>query len=226
MLARNEYAAILNDWDDCIDFTKNQEYNCDKDLHLEANMPDLDKKPKSNNVALTVVMVLCASIILAIIAHTLILPTLRYNNAVALMNNGKHEEAIAVFQKLDDYKDSPDKIAKCEKIILLDNKYDTAISLLNNGNFTEARNAFVELDGYKDSNEMIAKCETAISDEKYNSAVELMKNGNYEEAIATFGELGDYKDSVDKIAECEKNILDGKYDDAVVLMNKEKSLKE
>lgn len=45
--------------------------------------------------------------------NTVIIPNGKYNNAIALMDAGKHGEAILLFEALEGYKDSANKIEEC-----------------------------------------------------------------------------------------------------------------
>ena len=60
----------------------------------------------------------CVCVALLVVAVELIIPNVRYNNAVSLMNDGKYEDAIAAFEALDGYKDSTDKIDECNLDVL------------------------------------------------------------------------------------------------------------
>ena len=128
-----------------------------------------------------------------------------YNTAVALMEKGEYEEAIAAFKALDGYKDSVGKIEACEEEAariqaekaLLDT-YNTAVVLMEKGEYEEAIAAFKALDGYKDSVGKIEACETAILDGDYNTALALIDAGKYNEAYAILIALDGYKDSDEK----------------------------
>ena len=108
----HEYALILNDYVNNVDLGLLLDYNCSKDLLLEEQMNDFDKKSNSNNIALTIVVILCALIALAIIFYTLILPSIKYNYAIDLLNAGDFVAAKAAFVELDGYKDSADYISR------------------------------------------------------------------------------------------------------------------
>jgi hypothetical protein len=73
---------------------------------------------KRNKIMLIVTAAACACIAIAILLTQVIIPSNKYNNAVALMNEGKYEEAIASFGTLDGYKDSSDEILNCKKLML------------------------------------------------------------------------------------------------------------
>ena len=92
-------------------------------------------------------------IVFLIILNTVIVPNRKYTDAIALMNEGKYEEATIKFQELDDYKDSKDQIEKC-KTKIMDAKYNSAISLMDTGHIVEAYESLIALDGYKDSTDI------------------------------------------------------------------------
>jgi len=161
--------------------------------------------------ATPVVIVLLAFIV---VLNAVIIPNGRYNDALALMDAGKYEEAIVAFKDLDGYKDSEDKISECETFIL-ENKYQSAISLLNEEKYTQALSAFESLGGYKDSVEKASTCRTLILEDKYQTALSLLNSKNYSEAITAFEELDGYKDSAARITACENAIIqnyESKYD--------------
>lgn len=84
----------------------------------------------------------------------------KYNDAKALYDAGKYEEAQNAFEAINDYEDSKDWIEKC-KSAALDAKYDDATKKLNEGNIVEAYEAFKALGNHKDSADKVA----ALSDQ-------------------------------------------------------------
>ena len=131
-----------------------------------------------------------------------------YEAAVALMNEGKYEEALKAFEALEYYKDIVSYIEKCNTAIL-DGKYNEALALMGEKKYADAILVLEKLDGYKDSVAKIAECNAAIRDaetgertpeEKYSDAVTLMNGGKYIEAVEIFDSLNGYSDSNDKIA--------------------------
>ena len=52
------------------------------------------------------ILAICAIIAIALVIIKVIIPTIKYSAAVALMEEGKYEEAIAAFEAMDGYKDS------------------------------------------------------------------------------------------------------------------------
>lgn len=68
---------------------------------------------RNKKIAIIVAPIICAVIAIVIITITIlnsvVIPNRKYNNAVALMDAGKFDEAIVAFELLDGYKDSAEK---------------------------------------------------------------------------------------------------------------------
>ena len=145
--------------------------------------------------------IVCACIVFLIVLNTVIIPSVKYNAAMDLLNAKKYSEAITAFKALNGYKDSKAQIDKCNTAIM-DGKYNAAMELYNAKKYSEAITAFKALNGYKDSKAQIDKCNTAIMDGKYNAAMELYNAKKYSEAITAFKALNGYKDSAKQIENC------------------------
>ena len=169
------------------------------------------RKAKNKKIAITSAVVAAVIIVAVIIITHVIIPSNNYTQAVALMDNGQYEEAIAAFEVLDGYRDSAKQIEVCEvaiqkaeqeaTIARLDAEYSAAIALMDAGKYEEAMAAFEAMDGYKDSAEMVAACEITIKDAKYDAAMVLMDAGKYKEAAMAFEAIADHRDSTDQVQE-------------------------
>lgn len=133
-------------------------------------------------VVITATIIILVSVFLFVFS-TVIMPALNYNKAVSLMENGDFDMAIAIFEELDEYKDSEKMITNVtnEKI------YKEALNCLENGNFYTAIDLFESIIDYKDSNKKLIEC-------KYNLATYYFENKEYSDAEKLFKEL-DYNDS-------------------------------
>ena len=67
------------------------------------------KKKKRKTIIGIVASVACIAIAFIIVFNTVIIPTDKYNAAIALMNEGKYDEAASIFVELENYKDSVQK---------------------------------------------------------------------------------------------------------------------
>lgn len=173
----------------------------EKDRILSERTETRRKKIKKVSIIVSVTLVI--AIALAIVMDAVIIPNNKYNGAIALMNDGKYEDAISVFEVLDGYKDSATKVMEC--------KYGQAIALMNASEYEKAVLVFEELGDFKDSATQMSVCKTAIKEVAYNYAISLMDTGKHEDAVIAFKELGDYKDSSALIVESSK-IVASKYE--------------
>lgn len=129
--------------------------------------------------------VLIAAFVVVLIVY--IIPQNHYNDAAALLEAGKYDEAITAFTALDGYSDSAARITEAE--------YKKACDLLENEKFAEAVEAFTALGDYEDSKERITEAE-------YRRAVKTFESGTYEDALNLLEPLKDYKDAAEKIETC------------------------
>ena len=106
------------------------------------------KKIKKLSIVVASAIVLLLALVLLV--TNVIIPTINYNNAVALMEAGKYTEAIVAFEALDGYKDSIAQIEAC-KTAVLDEEYNKAIALLDAKDEAGAMAIFMRLGNYKDS---------------------------------------------------------------------------
>ncbi len=68
---------------------------------------------RNKKIAIITTPIVCAVIAFIIVLNTVIIPNGKYNNAIALMDAGKYGEALLVFEALEGYKDSANKIEEC-----------------------------------------------------------------------------------------------------------------
>ena len=141
------------------------------------------------------------------VVNFVIIPSIRYSDAKALMDEERFDEALVAFEALDGYRDS----AEMARVCRLEPQYRNAVALMDEARYEEAIAAFEALDGYKDSAEMITVCRL---EPQYRNAVAMMEEARYEEAIAAFESLNGYKDSAEMLENCNVSL----YDAAVALM--------
>lgn len=115
-----------------------------------------------------------------------------YDAAIALMNAGKYEEAIAAFEAMDGYKDSAEMVTTCETTIK-DAKYDDAMALMDAGKYEEAAMAFEAIAGHRDSADQ-------LQESKYRQALTLIEKASYTEAYDLLVVLNGYKDTTNYLA--------------------------
>lgn len=146
---------------------------------------------------------IAAGIIAVVLLVTqVVLPTVKnnsaYRSAVALMESGKYEEAIAAFEAMDGYKDAQAKIQECANLqqqAKLAAVYQEAAALMAEGRYEEAITIFESLGNYEDAAQKVTECEEGIQENTYQSAIALFENGDRLSAYKLFFSLGDYRDS-------------------------------
>lgn len=119
-------------------------------------------------------------------------PRREFNAAVALMEEGKYEEALAAFQNIFGYAEVDEQVKKCNQI-LTEEKYVSAQKHLDAGDVVGAYELWISLDGYKDSDEKAAAIYdeyqeaklkgTAVGDILYFGAYELSADSTEKELM-------------------------------------------
>ena len=145
------------------------------------------KRKKTAKILKIAIPAVCAVIAIAALVKFIVIPTVKYNGAVSLMNAGQYEEAISAFEAMEGYKDSAQKIEDC-KTAIREEKYNAAVALMEDGKFNASIAAFESLGDYKDSSERILEAQ-------YDAAAALADSGKTAEAAISFGKLVDYQDA-------------------------------
>ena len=120
-----------------------------------------EKAKKKKKIGIISAVAAVAIIIGVGVTTYVIIPSVKYNNAVALMESGSYDEATEVFENLGDYKDS--------RTMSL---YNKALSLLESGSYDDAIKVFTDLSDCSDSKEK------AIEVLKKTFAVGAVKKGD------------------------------------------------
>ena len=113
-----------------------------------------------------------------------------YQEALALEESGKYQDAINMFETIIDYRDSQEHIEACYEGL-----YQEALALEGSCEYQEAKKIFETIIDYRDSREHIEAC-------LYQEALALEESGKYQDAINMFKEIEDYKDSKAHIDAC------------------------
>ena len=184
---------------------------------IEADTPETEpeneqpRKKKKNHKGVLILLLIIV-IIGAVLGFKYVpgyIDDYKYNNAVALFESGKYDDAAAVFAQIDDYKDSKEKQNECI--------YNKAAKLEEEKKFGEAITVYKSLGIYKDCGIRIQSC-------TYSQAKQEMDNGNYDKAVELFKTIVDYGDSSSMINECTyrvalKHIENKEVTEAIELLN-------
>ena len=111
----------------------------------------------------------------------------KYEEATALLEQGKYDEAARAFQGVWSYKDAKTMISEC--------RYRKALALAESGKSFEAQWIFEDLGDYADCAQRVAKL-------RYKDAVSLFNEGMYEDALELFSMMEDYADAAERVTEC------------------------
>ncbi len=135
-----------------------------------------------------------------LLVFKLLIPTIKYNKAVELAEAGQYDEAIAVFEALDGFKDSEEQIPKT--------KYAKAQAFLENGEYDAALAVLKELGDYEGAPQLMDRT-------NYEKALSLMEAGEYDEAIGILEKLGEYEDAPEQLEEARNA---QKYENALTCL--------
>lgn len=144
------------------------------------------KKEKTKKIVIILSIVVAAALLVAVIAKKVIIPSMKYSNAVEMIENGNYEEAYTVLKELGDYKDSSEQI--------LAGKYKQALDFVGNGEYDSAYEIFEELGDYSDVSEQIIIA-------KYKQASACFDKQDYLNAIELYTEISEYEDSDERLTE-------------------------
>ncbi len=161
-----------------------------------------------------------AAVLLALgiylLATKVIIPNNQYSKAETLLEEGKYQEAINAFAKLEDYKDSPERKKEASKA----KKYAEADALFQKGDYTEAFTAFQSIEAFRDSADRIKEIQ-------YLKAEQLIEEKEYGKAYVAFVRLSDFKDAPERgkavwqeaVSAADLLVKKGSYDDALKIYN-------
>lgn len=109
-----------------------------------------------------------------ILTTQVIIPQVKYKNAVSLMEEGMYQNAIDIFKELDDYEDS--------KTLLVEAYYLDAVQLKESEKYDDSIEVFERIIDYKDSKKLII-------DMRMEQADSLFENGEYSKAKEMYTKL-------------------------------------
>ena len=142
----------------------------------------------------------------------------QYQEALSLKEKRQYINAIAIFESLEDYKDSTAQADNCQYLALKE-KYDRAIKAKEEKKYFKAKAIFGELNDFEDSKEQIKECdELEIIDkkeeiyqkakfEKVDGLISAYIYRNYVKFILpNLQRIPGYKDTDELIAYCNAKI--------------------
>lgn len=134
------------------------------------------KERKNKRLTVAFVLVVLIACVVGWFVVTQVIPNNKYQQAVALRENGQYDEAIAVFAELGDYSDAAQQLSET--------KYQQAKNLNAFGKYDEAYAIYVTLTGYKDVDKLLAEDDNMMVAAAAAARAAQFVVGNY----VTFGE--------------------------------------
>ncbi len=135
-------------------------------------------EPKTKSplvVALVIVAIIAVISAVLVVGLFIVKPSMAYKSACELMSGESYVEAIAAFEALDDYKDSPEKVLEC--------MYSLAEMLYDDGEYEKAIDLCKKLGNYSDSRELADKALLKIQQNalKSSGVGDIVEFGTYEQ---------------------------------------------
>ena len=156
--------------------------------------------------ALPFIIVGCVLIIAAIIISVpYINKTQQYNNAVAMLEAGRYDEAKKVFDSLETFSDAEEYSLECT--------YQKAVAAYSKQEYKDAIKLFETITDYKDAKELVNECQAKLDEIKlaenqkiYDEGKKYLQQKDYENAIASFSKIKDFLDSDELLAKAKAAI--------------------
>lgn len=178
---------------------ENERRRIEREQEAERQKQIAEKHAKRNKLIAALCTVAVLAVGFVVVFFTVIKPNQenkeKYNNAVAMLNEAKFDEARTAFVELGSFNNSSEMIKETD--------YRAALALKEkcreSGDYDSALNAFLALRGYKDCNDIYLSLQ-------YDYACYQLENKEYLSAIESFEGINGYQN--DEVA---KKILEAKY---------------
>lgn len=172
-----------------------QMYACQKRIEEIKAKNEKNKKQLKRAVAITV-PIICVCIAFVIVLTTVIIPQLKYNKAMNLLESGDYDSAYSLLEEINKYDDI--KVSK----------YNRAMKLLESEDYDSAYALLKEID---DNETIVAS--------KRSRAMKLLDSGNYDSAYGLLNEIGDSETIASSKRSRAMKLLDsGNFDSAYGLL--------
>ena len=113
------------------------------------------KERKNKRLTVAFVLVVLIACVVGWFVVTQVIPNNKYQQAVALRENGQYDDAIAAFAELGEYSDANEQIAET--------KYQQGKALLSAKNYDDAARILISIQGYKDVDKLLEKDDNMIA---------------------------------------------------------------
>lgn len=172
-----------------------QMYACQKRIE-EIKAKNEKNKKQLKRVVSIALPIICVCIAFVIVLTTVIIPQLKYNKAMNLLESGDYDSAYSLLEEINKYDDI--KVSK----------YNRAMKLLESEDYDSAYSLLEEIDDN----------ETIVSS-KRSRAMKLLDSGNYDSAYGLLNEIGDSETIASSKRSRAMKLLDsGDFDSAYTLL--------
>ncbi len=184
------------------------ELKAEREEKEKAEQKRLRRKKRRKTVLVCAILILVVMAVSAYFVYTkVIYPAERYDHGIEELEAGNYDEAVEIFEKLGDYKDSSKMVDE--------SKYQKALSMFDSRKYDEAIEIFTQLADYKDS-------KNKVDESKYEIAMNLYEAGKTYDSYVLFGQIESFKDAASirqkiidgAISDIDKCVSEDRYDDA------------
>ena len=141
--------------DFCRNRVKEEEAAEKQEQERQAQLRAQRQEQAARRKKITLVVLLLLAVAGYFLATKVVIPASNYKQAENLLASGQYREAIAAFERLGEYSDSPERV--------LDIHYKQAENLLASGQYQEAIAAFKNLGNYSDAKERAEQLREGIT---------------------------------------------------------------
>lgn len=176
-----EALKILKELDKDYDMTK-EITECNRKLN------EFARRNKHRVIITSVITsIILASLCLIGVCRNYVMPKIKYDQGIHCMSNGNYDEAITIFNKLDDYKDSKEQCVIAQEA-LQKQKMEMLSQAVKDGNIEKAKTILGDVENMD-----------ASIIENYLNAIQEYNCKNYDKALLLFCQNVNYFDSKEYI---------------------------
>ena len=157
--------------------------SCRNEAERLAAEEERNEQRKQRNFGIAVALVVVLAIATTLLLTQVILPSMDYSKAEALLAAGDYDAAAEAFGAAGNYSDAAERVQATY--------YAKAEALLEAGDYDAAAEAFDALGDYSDAAERVQATH-------YAKAEALLAAGDYDAAAEAFGAAGNYKDAKER----------------------------
>ncbi len=110
-----------------------EETRAEEERKREQERSARERARKKKKLAAITASAVCVVIAFVIVLNSVIIPTVKYNSAIALMNDGKYSDAALIFEEIGEFKDSKTRLEECKVVEAYGREVWDKVKLVNVG---------------------------------------------------------------------------------------------